>query len=93
MKIGAIRATPEKRVGAIEISAIMGKINDIQNSNAGAVEEQSATTAEMSRNVSKRQGQHEIAQNINACPSAADTASAPTRRLIPHKPDPKLSEV
>ncbi len=65
-KIEAIQADTGNAVGAIQaISEIIGQINGIQTTIAGAVEEQTATTNEMSRNVSEAaRGAQEIAQNI-----------------------------
>lgn len=78
-KIETIQTDTKNAVSAIaEISAIIAKINDLQNSNAGAVEEQSATTNEMSRNVAEAaKGSREIAENIASVAQAASgTTSA-----------------
>ena len=83
-KISTIQTDTENAVAAIEqIRVIMNKINDIQNSNAGAVEEQSATTSEMSRNVTEAaKGSQEISQNINGvAQAAAETAVAASETL------------
>ncbi|GAB47519.1 methyl-accepting chemotaxis protein [Mobilicoccus pelagius] len=51
-RIEAIQADTEEAVAAIsEITAIIAQINDTQNTIASAVEEQTATTDEMGRNV------------------------------------------
>ncbi|HEY1068034.1 MAG TPA: PAS domain-containing methyl-accepting chemotaxis protein, partial [Pirellulales bacterium] len=53
-KIEAIQSDAKSAVDAIgHIGAIIGQINDIQSTIASAVEEQTATTAEISRNVSE----------------------------------------
>jgi methyl-accepting chemotaxis protein len=76
-KIATIQADTKGAVLAIgQISAIIEKINDIQNSNAGAVEEQSATTNEMSHNVSEAsRGSQEIARNISGVAEAAGSTN------------------
>jgi len=77
-KIETIQADTRNAVKAIEqISDIINQINDIQNTIASAVEEQSATTNEISRNVGEAAlGSHEIAKNIAGVAEAAlSTAS------------------
>ena len=66
--------------GAVEaigqISAIITSINDYQLTIASAVEEQTATTNEMSRNVTEAAtGSGEIASNIIGVASAASTTT------------------
>jgi methyl-accepting chemotaxis protein len=62
-----------------EISAIIGRINDFQLTIASAVEEQSATTNEMNRNVAEAAtGAGEIASNITG---VASSAQATTRSV------------
>ncbi|HEY0359795.1 MAG TPA: hypothetical protein VGD11_14515, partial [Mycobacteriales bacterium] len=59
-----------------EISTIIGRINDYQLTIASAVEEQSATTNEMNRNVAEAAtGAEEIAQNITGVASAAEVTT------------------
>ncbi|MDQ1676806.1 MAG: methyl-accepting chemotaxis protein, partial [Actinomycetota bacterium] len=59
-----------------EISAIIGRINDFQLTIASAVEEQSATTNEMNRNVAEAAtGAGEIAQNITGVATAAEVTT------------------
>jgi methyl-accepting chemotaxis protein len=72
-KILTIQENTNNAVQAIEeISNIINKTNDISNTIASAVEEQSATTNEMSRNVSDAsKGVSEIAQNISGVSAAA----------------------
>jgi methyl-accepting chemotaxis protein len=72
-KIEAIQGDTRGAVEAIEeISSIIGQINDIQTSIASAVEEQTATTNEIARNVSEAaRGSGEIAENITGVASAA----------------------
>jgi methyl-accepting chemotaxis protein len=71
-RVQAIQGDTAGAVEAIaEISTIIGKINDYQLTIASAVEEQSATTNEMNRNVSEAAtGAGEIAQNITGVASA-----------------------
>jgi methyl-accepting chemotaxis protein len=76
-RVEAIQGDTAGAVEAIaEISAIIGRINDYQLTIASAVEEQSATTAEMSRNVTEAAtGANEIAQNISGVASAAQSGA------------------
>jgi len=76
-KIDTIQTDTTEAVAAIrEISDIIGRINQIQASIAGAVEEQTATTNEMSRNVSDAaRGAQEIARNIQGVAEAARGAT------------------
>jgi methyl-accepting chemotaxis protein len=72
-KIEAIQADTKGAVEAIaQIGSIINQINDIQNTIASAVEEQTATTSEISRNVGEAaRGSNEIAQNITGVAQAA----------------------
>jgi methyl-accepting chemotaxis protein len=84
-KIEAIQGDTKSAVLAIgEISTIINKINDYQNTIASAVEEQTATTNEISRNVAEAaKGSTEIAQNITGVATAAkstSTGAADTQR-------------
>src|SRR5436853_254450 len=65
-KIEAIQADTRGAVAAIEqIGKVINQINDLQNAIASAVEEQTATTGEISRNVGEAaRGSNEIAQSI-----------------------------
>ncbi len=76
-KIGAIQDDTQNSVTAIaEISEVINKINDISNTIASAVEEQTATTAEIGRNVSEAaRGTQEIAQNITGVAQAAQSTT------------------
>lgn len=78
-RIQAIQADTEAAVAAIsEISAIIAQINDTQSTIASAVEEQTATTNEMGRNVTEAAtGSNDIAENITGVArSASDTTAA-----------------
>ena len=76
-KIEAIQADTTGAVNAIrEISTIIDKIAEIQTTIASAVEEQTATTNEMARNVSEAAtGSADIAQNITGVAQAAISTS------------------
>jgi len=76
-KIAAIQGDTKGAVDAIDkIRGVIGQINDISNTIATAVEEQSATTNEMSRNVAEAaRGSGEIAQNIAGMAEAARNTS------------------
>jgi len=72
-KIEAIQTDTKAAVDAIaSISGVINQINDISGTIATAVEEQNATTNEMSRNVSEAaQGSGEITSNIAGVAEAA----------------------
>jgi methyl-accepting chemotaxis protein len=76
-RVEAIQADTTGAVGAIgEISTIIASINDYQLTIASAVEEQTATTTEISRSVSEAAtGSGEIAVNITGVAAAASTSS------------------
>jgi methyl-accepting chemotaxis protein len=76
-KIEAIQTDTKGAVGAIaQIGAIINQINDIQTTIASAVEEQTATTGEISRNVTEAaKGSNEIAQNITGVAQAAQSTT------------------
>ncbi len=77
-KILAIQTDTKSAVEAIgEISAVIDKISDISNTIASAVEEQTATTAEIGRNVNEAaKGSAEINQNIAGVAQAAENTSS-----------------
>ena len=77
-KIETIQNDTRSAVGAIlQISQIIGQINEFQNTIASAVEEQTATTSEMARNVNDAaRGSKDIAQNIPAVARAAESTSS-----------------
>jgi methyl-accepting chemotaxis protein len=77
-KIEAIQGDTKGAVQAIgQISSIIANINDLQNAIAAAVEEQTATTNEIGRNVGEAaKGTTEIAQNISGVATAAKSTSA-----------------
>jgi methyl-accepting chemotaxis protein len=78
-RIEAIQSDTAAAVAAItEISAIIAQINDTQSTIASAVEEQTATTNEMGRNVTEAAtGSSDIAENITGVArSASDTTAA-----------------
>jgi methyl-accepting chemotaxis protein len=77
-KIETIQVDTRGAVAAIaQISAIIDQINDIQNTIASAVEEQTATTNEISRNVADAaRGSGEIARNILRVATAAGGTSS-----------------
>jgi methyl-accepting chemotaxis protein len=76
-KIAAIQTDTKGAVEAIAtIGAVIGKLNDISATIATAVEEQSATTNEMSRNVAEAaKGSTEITHNISGVSQAAQGTS------------------
>ena len=60
-----------------QIGTVIVQINDIQNTIASAVEEQSATTNEISRNLAEAaQGRQEITKNISGVAEAARSTTA-----------------
>ncbi|WP_245931725.1 methyl-accepting chemotaxis protein [Actinokineospora auranticolor] len=72
-RVEMIQADTANAVNAIdEISEIIGRINDFQLTIASAVEEQTATTTEMNRNVGEASaGVSEIAANIGGVAASA----------------------
>ena len=76
-KIEAIQTDTKAAVEAIgTISGVINQINDISATIATAVEEQNATTNEMSRNVSEAaHGSSEITSNISGVAQAAESTS------------------
>jgi methyl-accepting chemotaxis protein len=84
-RVEAIQSDTSGAVAAMgQISAIIASINDYQLTIASAVEEQTATTQEMGRNVSQAAaGSGEIASNISAVAqaSAATTQAMAASRV------------
>ncbi len=78
MKIEMIQNDTRGAVDAIrQIGEVIDQINDISNTIASAVEEQTATANEMGRNVSEAsKGSGEIAQNISAVAMAAQSTNS-----------------
>ena len=76
-RVEAIQQDTSGATSAItEIAAIIGQINDYQTTIASAVEEQTATTNEMSRSVQEAaDGSGQIAHNISNVASAADSTT------------------
>ncbi len=76
-KIGAIQTDTGGAVEAIrEITDVIQRINDIQSTIASAVEEQTATTNEIGRNISEAaRGSTEIAETITGVAEAARSVS------------------
>ena len=76
-RIEAIQAGSEGAVEAIgKVSTIIGTINDISSTIAAAVEEQTVTTNEITRNVSEAsRGSGEIAENITGVATAAQNTT------------------
>ncbi len=80
-RIEAIQNDTKGAVQAItEITAVIDRINDIQNTIASAVEEQTATTNEIARNVSEAaKGSSDIAKNIAiVAQNAQSTTTGPS---------------
>jgi len=77
-KIEAIQGDTKGAVEAIaEITTVINQLNDISGTIASAVEEQTATTNEIGRNVTEAaQGSGEIAQNITGVAAAAESTSS-----------------
>jgi methyl-accepting chemotaxis protein len=77
LKIDAIQGDTKNAVEAIGmISSVIVRINDISATIASAVEEQNATTNEMSRNVTEAaRGASEISKNISGVAEAAQSTS------------------
>ncbi len=83
-KIEAIQNDTKGAVTAItQISKVIGRINDISNTIASAVEEQSATTNEIARNASEAaRGSTEISRNVaNVSVAAKNTSEGANNTL------------
>jgi methyl-accepting chemotaxis protein len=76
-RIEAIQTDTKGSVDAIaQITAIIKQINDISNTIASAVEEQTATTNEIARNVGEAaKGSAQIAENVVAVATAAKSTT------------------
>jgi methyl-accepting chemotaxis protein len=76
-KIMAIQQDTKLAVDSIgSITSVINQINDISSTIATAVEEQSATTNEMSRNVQEAaKGSGEISHNIQGVAAAAESTT------------------
>ncbi len=90
-RVEAIQGDTDAAVAAItEISAIVARINDAQSTIAGAVQEQTATTAEMGRNVARAddgtthitRGVKEAAQVCEEARTASHSLTASSAELI-----------
>ncbi|WP_243056786.1 methyl-accepting chemotaxis protein [Nocardioides sp. SR21] len=83
-RVEAIQADTTGAVDAIgEISTIISSINDYQLTIASAVEEQTATTNEMARNVAEAStGSGEIATNISGVAAAAETTTQAVNQTL-----------
>ena len=77
-KIEAIQSDTKGAVSAIgQIGAVIAQINDIQTTIASAVEEQSATTSEISRNLAEAaKGSADINHNITGVAEAAKSTAS-----------------
>ncbi len=82
-RVEAIQADTQEAVKAIgQISGIVADINNYQMTIASAVEEQTVTTSEMSRNVAEAAtGSGDIAANITGVASAASTSSGVVNQM------------
>ncbi len=82
-RVDAIQGDTGEAVTAIDaISTIIARINDYQLTIASAVEEQTATTAEMSRGVAEAAtGAGEIANTISGVAAAADVSAGALARV------------
>jgi methyl-accepting chemotaxis protein len=83
-KIAMIQDDTSEAVMAIEqVTNIIRQINETQNAIASAVEEQSAMTGEISRNISEvATGSGEIARNITRVANAAHSTSTGTEGTL-----------
>ncbi|WP_432542907.1 methyl-accepting chemotaxis protein [Kineococcus sp. SYSU DK002] len=77
-KVDATQADATAAAGALtEITEVIARIDGLQATIAAAVEEQSATTSEMVRNVTEvSTGSQEIASNISGIAAASDQTTA-----------------
>jgi len=82
-RVAAIQTDTQSAVEAIgQISTIVGEISNYQMTIASAVEEQTVTTSEMSRNVAEAAtGSGEIASNITGVASSAAASSGVVNQI------------
>jgi methyl-accepting chemotaxis protein len=82
-RVEAIQGDTAGAVGAIDgISQVIARINDYQLTIASAVEEQTATTSEMSRGVAEAAaGAGEIAAGLGSVAAAADRSAGTLARV------------
>jgi methyl-accepting chemotaxis protein len=92
-KITAIQEDTKRAVESIgSITGVINQINDISGTIATAVEEQSATTNEMSRNVTEAaKGSGDISQNVQGMAEAAESTARGAQDT--QKSAQKLSEL
>jgi methyl-accepting chemotaxis protein len=83
-KIAVIQTDTKEAVSAIEqISGIIAQINDIATTVAGAIEEQTATTHEISRSASEAaKGTGEVTESIGGVVSAAKGTAEGAERVL-----------
>ncbi|MEN0064300.1 MAG: methyl-accepting chemotaxis protein [Myxococcota bacterium] len=83
-KIEAIQFDTKRAVDAIQhISTIIGQINDYQNTIAGAVEEQAATTKEIARSAAEAAaGAEQISQSIHGVNRAAQSTRSGAQETL-----------
>ncbi len=83
-KIEAIQFDTKRAVDAIQhISTIIGQINDYQNTIAGAVEEQAATTKEIARSAAEAaSGAEQIGQSIHGVTQAAQSTRSGAQETL-----------
>jgi methyl-accepting chemotaxis protein len=94
-RIVAIQGDAQAAVAAIdEISSVIARISDIQNTIASAVEEQTATTNEITRHVTEAAtGANEIAASITGVAQAAhDTSSGAASTQVSARDLAELAE-
>ncbi len=83
-KIEAIQADTHDAVAAIsQIGTVIGQVNELQTSIASAVEEQTATTNEMSRNLAETaRSSNAITGNLDGMTTAAQSTSEGAIRTL-----------
>ncbi|MDZ8029296.1 MAG: methyl-accepting chemotaxis protein [Nostoc sp. DedQUE11] len=83
-RIEAIQTDTNDAVAAItQITGIINQINDLQNTIASAIEEQTATTNEISRNIAEAaKGTSDIAKNIRIVALNTQTTTAGTSNTL-----------
>jgi len=76
-RIEAIQGETKGAVGAIaEITHLITQIDDVSNTIASAVEQQTATTNEIGRNITEAaRGSGEIARNVSSVATAAQSTA------------------
>jgi methyl-accepting chemotaxis protein len=93
-RVHSIQQDAAGTVGAInEITSVVGRISDIQNTISGSIEEHTAATNQIARNLQETEGTAEIASNIDGlAKGATETRNSAARTQQSAQQLSKLAE-